>query len=39
MEEDMWVAITALVLAAALGFEVIAVALQHSTHSDRADNI
>jgi hypothetical protein len=33
----MWVAVTALVLAAAIGFDVIAVALRRSDHSDLTD--
>jgi hypothetical protein len=37
MEGDMWVAVTALVLAAAIGFDVIAVALRRSDHSDLTD--
>jgi hypothetical protein len=39
MEGDMWVAVTALVLAAAIGFDVIAVALRRSDHSDLTDKV
>jgi hypothetical protein len=38
-EGDMWVAVTALVLAAAIGFDVIAVALRRSDHSDLTDKV
>jgi hypothetical protein len=39
MEGDMWVAVTALVLAAAIGFDVIAVARRRSDHSDLTDKV